>query len=129
MTRSLPRNLVYEPEIEALARRLRGETLRRRRQQANSLPDFNDRSLQTEDLFTFGDSSDSIQMVEDQTIRELAAAPNEQQPLCVAFPNGDTLFEIKTRLIHHLPTFHGLPSENPHKHLTEFHMVYLSMKS
>ncbi|KAK8997997.1 hypothetical protein V6N11_012531 [Hibiscus sabdariffa] len=65
---------------------------------------------------------------EDQTIRELAAAPYSQQPLCITFPNGEVPFSLKTGLIHLLPTFHGLPNENPHKRLKEFHMDCLSTK-
>ncbi|XP_040971845.1 uncharacterized protein [Gossypium hirsutum] len=64
----------------------------------------------------------------NQTIRELAAAPAVQQPLCITFPQGTTPFQLKTGLIHLLPTFNGLPSESPHKHLAEFHMVCSSMK-
>ncbi|KAL4388102.1 hypothetical protein GQ457_09G014450 [Hibiscus cannabinus] len=52
-----------------------------------------------------------------QTFRQLAVAPAVQQPLCITFPQGDTPFQLKTGLIHLLPTFHGIPSENPHKHL------------
>ncbi|KAK8697484.1 hypothetical protein V6N13_113629 [Hibiscus sabdariffa] len=64
----------------------------------------------------------------EQTIRELAAAPTVQQPLCITFPQGETPFQLKTGLIHLLPTFHGLPSESPHKHLYEFNLVCSSMK-
>ncbi|KAK8636608.1 hypothetical protein V6N13_124350 [Hibiscus sabdariffa] len=129
MTRSLPGNLVYEPEIEAFARRLRGETLRRRRQQASSLPDLGTSILQTEDLFEFENNREQTQMAEeDQTIRQLAVAPNVQHPLCITFPNGATPFQLKTGLIHLLPKFHGFPNENPHKYLTEFHLVCSSMK-
>ncbi|KAK8682456.1 hypothetical protein V6N13_054844 [Hibiscus sabdariffa] len=64
----------------------------------------------------------------DQTIHELAAAPTVQQPLCITFPQGETPFQLKSGLIHLLPTFHGLPSESPHKHLYEFHLVCSSMK-
>ncbi|GMJ04675.1 hypothetical protein HRI_004136700 [Hibiscus trionum] len=65
---------------------------------------------------------------ENQTIRQLNEAPDGQQPMCITFPNGETPFVLKTGLIHLLPTFHGLPTENPHKHLKEFHMVCLSTK-
>ncbi|KAK8659149.1 hypothetical protein V6N13_029359 [Hibiscus sabdariffa] len=64
----------------------------------------------------------------DQTIRELAAAPTVQQPLCITFLQGETSFQLKTGLIHLLPTFHGLPSESPHKYLTKFHLICSSMK-
>ncbi|KAK8624403.1 hypothetical protein V6N13_065748 [Hibiscus sabdariffa] len=63
-----------------------------------------------------------------QTIRQLATAPAVQQPLCITFPQVETTFQLKTGLIHLLPTFHGLPSESPHKHLYEFHLVCSSMK-
>ncbi|KAK9043149.1 hypothetical protein V6N11_071498 [Hibiscus sabdariffa] len=124
MTRSLPGNLVYELEIESLARRLRGDTLRRRRQQPKSkIPAFEVGSY-TDEIFSFEDDIAN----EDQTIRELVAAPDDQQPLCITFPNGETPFFLKTGLIHLLSTFCGLPNENPHKHLKEFHMVCLSTK-
>ncbi|KAK8648438.1 hypothetical protein V6N13_129190 [Hibiscus sabdariffa] len=124
MTRSLPGKLVYEPEIEALARRLRGDTLRRRRQQPKpEIPAFEVGSY-TDEIFSFEDDMAD----EDQIIRELVAAPDDQQPLCITFPNGETPFSLKTGLIHLLPTFRGLPNENPHKHLKEFHMVCLSTK-
>ena len=38
-------------------------------------------------------------------------------------------FELKSRLIHLLPTFHGLTDEDPHKYLKEFHMICTSIKS
>ncbi|KAL4339473.1 hypothetical protein GQ457_08G023600 [Hibiscus cannabinus] len=104
MTRSLPRNLVYEPEIEALARRLREDTLRHRRQQPKpEIPAFEVGSY-TDEIFSFEyDMAD-----EDQTIQELVAAPDDQQPLCITFPNGETPLSLKTYLIHLLPTFCGL---------------------
>ncbi|XP_052481156.1 uncharacterized protein LOC105800930 [Gossypium raimondii] len=64
-----------------------------------------------------------------QTIRQLAKAPIEQPPLCLAYHTVDTDFELKSGLIQLLPTFHGLQNENPHKHLKEFHMVCPSMKT
>ena len=53
-----------------------------------------------------------------------------QQPLCITFPTLDatTTFELKSGLIHLLPTFHGLVVEDPHKHLKELHVVCMSMK-
>ena len=63
-------------------------------------------------------------------MKELAAPDLNQQPLCITFPTLDatTTFELKTRLIHLLPTFHGLTGEDPHKHLKELHVVCMSMK-
>ena len=69
-------------------------------------------------------------MAENQTLKELAAPDLNQQPLCITFPTLDatTTFELKSRLIHLLPTFHGLASEDPYKHLKEIHVVCTSMK-
>ena len=66
----------------------------------------------------------------NQTLKELAAPDLNQQPLCITFPTLDatTTFELKSRLIHLLPTFHGLVGEGPHKHLKELHVVCTSMK-
>ncbi|KAL4363629.1 hypothetical protein GQ457_04G029290 [Hibiscus cannabinus] len=131
MTRNNPGELVeFEPEIKAHARRLNAKTRRERRnqqQQQEHIPDTNSNTDVISD--THFESDINKPMAEDdQTIRQLAAAPAEQQPLCITFPNGQTPFKLKPSLIHLLPTFHGLPSENPHKHLTEFHMVCSSMK-
>ncbi|XP_050248936.1 uncharacterized protein LOC126696203 [Quercus robur] len=69
-------------------------------------------------------------MAENQTLKELAALDLNQQPLCITFPTLDatTTFELKSGLIHLLPTFHGLAGEDPHKHLKELHVVCTSMK-
>ena len=69
-------------------------------------------------------------MAENQTLKELSAPDLNQQPLCITFPPLDatTTFELKSRLIHLLPTFHGLAGADPHKHLKELHVVCTSMK-
>jgi hypothetical protein len=69
-------------------------------------------------------------MAGNRTLKELAAPDLNQQPLCITFPILDpaTTFELKSGLIHLLPTFHGLVGEDPHKHLKEFHVVCTSMK-
>jgi len=63
-------------------------------------------------------------------LKELAAPDLNQQPLCITFPTleATTTFELKSGLIHLLPTFHGLTGEDPHKHLKELHVVCTSMK-
>ncbi|XP_073315872.1 uncharacterized protein [Primulina huaijiensis] len=63
-----------------------------------------------------------------RTLRELANPNVIQQPLCIQFPTTDATFEIKSGLIHLLPTFRGLAGEDPHKHLKEFHIVCTAMK-
>nr|XP_027060914.1 uncharacterized protein LOC113687518 [Coffea arabica] len=69
-------------------------------------------------------------MANARTLRELAAPDLNQQPLCITFPSlsENTSFELKSGLIHLLPSFHGLPGEEPYKHLQEFDVVCNSMK-
>ncbi|XP_071912105.1 uncharacterized protein [Coffea arabica] len=69
-------------------------------------------------------------MANARTLRELAAPELSQQPLCITFPTlaENTSFELKSGLIHLLPTFHGLSGEEPHKHIQEFDVVCSSMK-
>ncbi|CAH9132758.1 unnamed protein product [Cuscuta epithymum] len=67
--------------------------------------------------------------LETRTLRELTAPNLNQQPLCITFPtlNEGNTFELKSGLIHLLPSFHGLRGEDPNKHLSEFHIVCTSM--
>ena len=44
------------------------------------------------------------------------------------YPQLEVAFELKSGMIHLLPTFHGLAGEDPNKHLKEFHVVCSSMK-
>ncbi|KAL4284974.1 hypothetical protein GQ457_16G021360 [Hibiscus cannabinus] len=61
---------------------------------------------------------------EEKKLRNQQQQQQQQQQEPILNTNSDT----NLGLIHLLPTFHGLPSENPHKHLTEFLMVCSSMK-
>ena len=63
-----------------------------------------------------------------RTLKELAALDITYQPLCIEYPEVDGAFELKSGLIHLLPTFHGLVGEDPHKYLKEFHVVCSTMK-
>lgn len=67
-------------------------------------------------------------MANNQTLRQLAEVPIDQQPLCIAFSNVEVPFKLKSSLIHLLSTFYGLQNEDPHNHLKEFHIVCSSMK-
>ena len=111
----------YNPEIERTLRRLRREA-RKNSEEHNLALDF---------LFAsdFDLEEDEV-MAENQTLKELAAPDLNQQPLCITFPTLDatTTFELKSGLIHLLPTFHGLAGKDPHKHLKELHVVCMSMK-
>ena len=69
-------------------------------------------------------------MANAQILRELAVPNLNQQPLCITFSNlnNNTPFELKSGLIYLLPSFHGLPGKESHKHLQEFDVVCNSMK-
>ena len=69
-------------------------------------------------------------MANVQTQRELATPELNQQPLYITFPNlnDNTLFELKSGLIHLLSSFHDLSGKKPHKHLQEFDVVCNIMK-
>ncbi|KAL0402416.1 UNVERIFIED_CONTAM: hypothetical protein Slati_4271500 [Sesamum latifolium] len=77
-------------------------------------------------------SSDSKEEVIAQnpelTIKEITSLDLNQQPLCIEYPTLDVDFELKSGLIHLLPTFRGLAGEDPHKHLKEFHVVCSGMR-
>ena len=64
----------------------------------------------------------------EPTLRRMANPDVNQQPLCIELPNEEVNFEIKSGLIHLLPTFHDLAGEDPYKHLKEFHVVCSSIK-
>ena len=63
-----------------------------------------------------------------RTLKELATPTLDQQPLCITYPPLEVVFEMKSGMIHLLPTFHGFAGEDPNKHLKEFHVVCSSMK-
>ncbi|KAK8974437.1 hypothetical protein V6N11_072772 [Hibiscus sabdariffa] len=137
LLRSNPTELVdFDPEIEARARRTHGQTLREKKKKQREKDSEGATSTTNEESTdSTHHPTDPTPIAEathtpmaDQTIRELAAALAVEQPLCITFPQGEMPFQLKTGLIHLLPTFHGLPSESPHKHLTEFHLVCSSMK-
>ena len=44
----------------------------------------------------------------NRTLKDLATSNLDQQPLCIQYPNLEVAFELKSGLIHLLPTFHGL---------------------
>lgn len=50
-----------------------------------------------------------------------------KQPLCIIFHEAKN-FELKSRLIHLLPTFRDLENEYSHKFLKEYHVVCSKIK-
>ena len=96
--------LVFDPEIERTASKAR-------------------RALQFSGI--------SIPMANEQpTLRQLNAPDLGNQNLAVTYPAlGDGVnFELKSSLLHRLPSFHGLSGEDPNKHLAKFFNVCISMK-
>ena len=80
-------------------------------------------------------SSDSLDHPEplemanhDHTLKELVAPDLDQQSLCIQYPQLEVAFELKSGMIHLLPTFHVFAGDDPNKHLKEFHVVCSSMK-
>ncbi|KAK9697939.1 hypothetical protein RND81_08G071100 [Saponaria officinalis] len=87
----------------------------------------------SEELHSDTESSESSVELDEMagTIKQLTAPNLTNQPLCITFPplGEDATFELKSGLIHLLPTFHGLSTEDPNKHLSDFHIVCSSMKT
>ena len=103
-------DLQYNLEIERTLRRLKREARK----------DSEEHNLALDSLFAsdFELEEDEV-MAKNQTLKGLATPNLNQQPLCITFFTLDatTTFELKSRLKHLLPTFHGLAGEDPHKNL------------
>ncbi|KAL0294962.1 UNVERIFIED_CONTAM: Retrovirus-related Pol polyprotein from transposon.6 [Sesamum radiatum] len=106
-------NLEFDPEIEKTARRLRKET-KQLKGEASILPE-----PETDLVLDVPTSSDSEEEVmaqnPERTIKEMTSLDLNQQPLCIEYPNLDVDFELKSGLIHLLPTFRGIAG-HPHEH-------------
>ncbi|KAL4284158.1 hypothetical protein GQ457_16G014810 [Hibiscus cannabinus] len=108
MTGKNPGILVeFEPEIEARAMRTHGQTLQEKRKKQQEQANSEETSSTTNKEST--NSSQNPVETNNTPIAEPthAAAPVVQQPLCITFPQGETPFQLKTGLIHLIPTFHG----------------------
>jgi len=64
----------------------------------------------------------------ERTLREMVALDFTYESLCIQYPDEGVPYVLKIGLIHLLPKFHGLASEDPHKHLKEFHIFCSNMK-
>ncbi|KAL0373123.1 UNVERIFIED_CONTAM: hypothetical protein Scaly_0993900, partial [Sesamum calycinum] len=114
--------LQFNPEIEKTARRLRKETKERRiRAKLDIDLTVGERSI-------FEEIEPEMATNNRRTIKELNAPNSDQQPLCITYSDTNDGFELKSGLIHLLPSFHGLAGEDPHKHLKEFHVVCAGMR-
>ncbi|XP_074567178.1 uncharacterized protein LOC141823868 [Curcuma longa] len=63
-----------------------------------------------------------------KTMKELAAPDDSYQYSCIAYPDLEGDFELRSGLIHLLPKFQGQSGEDPNRHLHEFHIVCSTMK-
>ncbi|KAK4389867.1 hypothetical protein Sango_2323700 [Sesamum angolense] len=114
--------LQFNPEIEKTARRLRKETKQRRiRAKLDINLTIGERSI-------FEEIETEMATNNRRTIKELNAPNSDQQPLCITYSDANDVFELKSGLIHLLPSFHGLTGEDPHKHLKELHVVCAGMR-
>ncbi|XP_051115786.1 uncharacterized protein LOC127240953 [Andrographis paniculata] len=129
--------LIFDSEIERIARRLRKEAKERKRAEKEVESPGLNLAIQLADTSSSDEGEEHKEVEEvlinpmaQRTLRELAAPDLIQHPLCITFPAiaDNTAFELKSGLIHLLPSFHGLAGEEPHKHLQEFDVVCTSMK-
>ncbi|KAL2235749.1 UNVERIFIED_CONTAM: hypothetical protein Sindi_1307100 [Sesamum indicum] len=119
--------LVYDPEIEKTARRLRRETKQQAEETSAPYEDEEDITLEFEE--SLGESKEEIMaLIPERSINDMTLPDLNQQPLCIEYPDLEVNFELKSGLIHLLPTFRGLAGEDPHKHLKEFHVVCSGMR-
>ncbi|CAL8082989.1 unnamed protein product [Prunus armeniaca] len=105
-------------------------TLRRKRKQPELNPSSSSSEPESEAETDFEEEQDMA--VDNRTIKELSASGLDTAvPLCIQYPRaavGKTdEFELKSSLLHHIPKYHGLPMEDPNKHLKEFEVVCSSM--
>ncbi|GKA61585.1 hypothetical protein Tco_0760992 [Tanacetum coccineum] len=109
---------------------LNESNIRRKRRRPMGSKDTNPRKRKEQNTtgkVTISDEEEE-NMVNERTLWEMATQNINQQPLCIQYPPLTILFELKSGLIHLLPTFRGLAGEDPHKHLKEFHVVCSTMK-
>ncbi|KAL0423829.1 UNVERIFIED_CONTAM: hypothetical protein Sradi_0917700 [Sesamum radiatum] len=118
--------LEFDPEIEKAARRLRKETKQLKGEASTSSTSKADFEL---GVPTSSESEEEVMAQNpERTINEMTSPDLNQQPLCIEYPTLDVDFELKSGLIHLLPTFRGLVGEDPHKHIKEFHVVCSGMR-
>ncbi|RDX85328.1 hypothetical protein CR513_33498, partial [Mucuna pruriens] len=122
----------FDPEIEKTLRRLRRtrNLIVNNSRSSDSVVDSN--LLYTDILVSSSNTFIEPGQMEnhDRTLKELATPDVVYQPWCIQYPQLEPAqtYELKSGLIHLLPKFHGLVGEDPHKHLTEFHVVCSTMR-
>ncbi|CAN6585778.1 unnamed protein product [Malus baccata var. baccata] len=127
-TRSKNQVLIpYDPEPERSARKLAREKY--------LAQDSNLGDTFLKDLFRDPESSTSIFQPSAPVVHMALALPAAGQPLrnslavrinavprCIIYPDVEdgTTFEIKPHILNILPSFHGLPNNDPNMHLADF---------
>ncbi|XP_020555064.1 uncharacterized protein LOC105178691 [Sesamum indicum] len=119
--------LVYDPEIEKTARRLRQETKQQLEGISAPYEDKEDPTYEFEESISESEE-ETTALIPERSINDMTSPDLNQQPLCIEYPDLEVDFELKSGLIHLLPTFRGLAGEDPHKHLKEFHVVCSGMR-
>ncbi|KAL2235822.1 UNVERIFIED_CONTAM: hypothetical protein Sindi_1314400 [Sesamum indicum] len=119
--------LVYDPEIEKTARRLRQETKQQLEGTSAPYEDKEDLTFEFEESLSASEE-EIMALIPERSINDMTSPDLNQQPLCIEYPDLEVDFELKSGLIHLLPTFRGLAGEDPHKHLKEFHVVCSGMR-
>ncbi|KAL0346463.1 UNVERIFIED_CONTAM: hypothetical protein Scaly_1662300 [Sesamum calycinum] len=114
--------LQFNPEIEKTVRRLRKET---KQQKIGAKLDID---LTVGEGSIFEEIETEMATINRRTIKGLNAPNSDQRPLCITYSDAKDDFELKSGLIHLLPSFHGLVGEDPHKHPKELNVVCVGMK-
>ncbi|KAL0294051.1 UNVERIFIED_CONTAM: hypothetical protein Sradi_6905500 [Sesamum radiatum] len=117
--------LEFDPEIEKTARRLQKETKQLKGEASISSTSKADFEL---DVPTSSESEEEVMAQNLERMINVTSPNLNQQPLCIEYPTLDVDFELKSGLIHLLPTFCGLAGEDLYKHLKEFHVVCSGMR-
>ncbi|XP_025670329.1 uncharacterized protein [Arachis hypogaea] len=93
---------------------------------SNEGPNYS--SVDTTNSSSFDLGVDNMAAPRRVTLKEAGAPEFVLQPLHVLHPNLNANFKLKTALINLLPKFHGLPAQDPIRHLKDFHGVCLTTR-
>ena len=98
--------LEYNPEIEKTTRRLRWET--KKQSKGTSAPYEDGKDIALEFAEFSSEFGEEMTLIPERSIMDMTSPDLNQQPLCIEYLNLEVNFELKSRLIHLLPTFRGL---------------------
>lgn len=70
----------------------------------------------------------SFKVFEMSTLRELVAPNLETQLLSITYPVLDRSLKLSSGFLNLLPKFHGLPGEDPYRHISEFIITCSTMQ-